>query len=97
MLDDACFRFLLDIQAAVQELARQVEVYAAPDTTIQYGEEIDALRRACIDAQAMPVDTEAIDRLVTLATATMAYYGDEIPKDALEAAIAEIPPKGSAH
>jgi hypothetical protein len=97
MLDDACFRFLLDIQAAIQGLAREVELYGAPENTIHYGNEIDALRRACIDAQAMPVDTAAIDRLVTLASATMCYYGDEILKTDLEAAIAEIPPKGLAH
>jgi hypothetical protein len=97
MLDDACFRFLLDTHAAVQELGRQVEIYGAPDNTIQYGSELDALRRACVDAQAMPVDPDAIDRLVVLAAATMAYYGDQVPKETLEAAIAEIPPKGAAH
>ena len=47
MLSDACFDFIDATERAALELAEAVHWYSAPDGPWNYGEEIDALRRAC--------------------------------------------------
>jgi hypothetical protein len=94
MLADACFDFIVEVQIAAKVLVRQIELYGAPENSIQYGGEVDTLRRARVQATVQPIDTAAMGRLIALASPRC---DDEIPEHELEAAIAEIPPRESAH
>ena len=71
-LSDDCFEFTETIIAAAQELLAAVEWY--DDPTFDYGEEVMALRNACLDVQRTPWNAEAAARLVRLATSVMRYH-----------------------
>lgn len=58
-----------------------VEWYA--DSPLDYGNEIEALRDACLDVQRTPWSEEAAVRLVRFATSVMRYH-DTVPGDPLE-------------
>lgn len=73
-LSDACFEFLEAVEAAARELAESVHWYSAPDYPLPYGEEIDALRRACLAVAASSYDAEAGIQLLRLATSVMRYH-----------------------
>ena len=75
-LSDACFEFLESLQEAAQALAQKSAHYAK--SPFRYGEEIDALLRACGDAQAKPWNEEAAIRLIRLAGSIMSYH-DTVP------------------
>jgi hypothetical protein len=74
MLSDACFDFLTEFGEAARKLAEQAHWHAAPDQTIQYGEEIDALRRACLKVAQEPTDAEASAHLLRLAASILRYH-----------------------
>ncbi|WP_437276475.1 hypothetical protein WME90_35250 [Sorangium sp. So ce375] len=73
-LSDACFDFLEAVGRAARELAEAVHFYSAPDHPLRYGDEIDALRRACLAVAASPYDAEGGAQLLRLATAVMRYH-----------------------
>jgi hypothetical protein len=73
-LSDSCFEFLETFGKAARGLAEEVHWYAAPGNPLRYGEEIDALRRACAAVAEMPYDPEAGARLLRLATSVMRYH-----------------------
>jgi hypothetical protein len=77
-LSDACFEFTQTVVSAAQELLDAVEWYA--DSSLAYGEEISALRQACLDAQRSPWTAEAGVALVRLATSVLKYH-DTVPTD----------------
>jgi hypothetical protein len=73
-LSDACFKFLEKVREAAIELAQNADWYGAPDYPIAYGEEVDALRRACqriMEGSWNPEDGAA---LIRLAHAVQSYY-----------------------
>ena len=74
MLSDACFDLLTEFGEIARKLAEQAHQYAAPDQTIQYGEEIDALRRASLKVAQEPTDAEAGAHLLRLATSILRYH-----------------------
>lgn len=84
-LSDACFEFLEAVGAAARELSESVHWYAAPDYPLRYGEEIDALRRACMKVAESPYDAEAAARLVRLAASVMRYLDTPPNADELHA------------
>lgn len=73
-LSDACFEFLGAVSKAAHELADAAHWYSAPDNPLRYGEEIDALRRACMAMAEAPYDPEAGVRLLRLAASIMRYH-----------------------
>jgi hypothetical protein len=73
-LSDVCFEFLRTVGNAADELARGVHHHSAPDASVQYGSEIDALRRACAAVAESPYDPEAGARLLRLAASVMAFH-----------------------
>jgi hypothetical protein len=77
-LSDACFEFLQSVAEAAERLGRDAHYYSAPDNPLDYGTEIDALRRACVAAAGAPYDPEAGARVLRLATAVMRYH-DAVP------------------
>lgn len=84
-LSDACFEFLSDVDDAARRLAEAVHWYAAPDYPIKYGEEIDALRRACAKVGTLPIDPTARAELIRLAAAVLLYHDtppdtEDLPK-----------------
>lgn len=74
MLSDACFDFLDEFEQAAQKLAEAVHWYSSPDFGHVYGEEIDALRRACGRVRSEPHDIDARVELLRLATSVMRFY-----------------------
>lgn len=72
-LSDACFEFLEAVSTAARELSQSVHWYSAPGYPLKYGDEIDALRRACAAVAERPYDAEAIARMTRLATTVMRY------------------------
>jgi hypothetical protein len=77
-LSDACFEFLHTIAGAAELLASEVHHYSAPNYPIQYGDEIDALRRACLAVRERPYDPEAGAELLRLAASVMTVH-DALP------------------
>jgi len=73
-LSDACFEFLEAVRVAAGELAEAVHWYSTPDAPIPYGEEIDALRRACLAMVDSPYDAETGAQLLRLAESVMRYH-----------------------
>ncbi|SIN88138.1 hypothetical protein SAMN05443247_00426 [Bradyrhizobium erythrophlei] len=73
-LSDACFEFLQATADAAEVLASKVHHYSAPDYPIQYGVEIDALRRACLAVRDRPYDPEAGAELLRLAASVMTFH-----------------------
>lgn len=73
-LSDACFEFLDAFGEAARKLAEEVHWYSAPDNPLRYGEEIDALRRACVAVAETPYDPEAGVRLLRLAASVMRHH-----------------------
>jgi hypothetical protein len=73
-LSDVCYDFLVEFGEAAKKLADGVHWYSAPDYPIGYGEEIDALRRACRKAIEDPHDPEAGALLLRLAASVMRYH-----------------------
>ncbi len=78
-LSDACLEFLQAVDEAAGELAKAVHHYSAPDDLIQYGEEIDALRRACLALAESPSDAEKGAHLLRLAELVFWYHAT-LPK-----------------
>ena len=66
MLSDACSTFLDEFERAAQKLVEAVHWYSSPDFGHVYGEEIDALRRACERVKEAPFDDEARIELLRL-------------------------------
>ncbi|WP_144243590.1 DUF2321 domain-containing protein [Azospirillum argentinense] len=79
-LSDACSEFISEVDEAARRLAEAVHWYAAPGMPLSYGEEIDALRRACAKVDASPLDPEARAELLRLAVAVLRYL--DTPPDA---------------
>jgi hypothetical protein len=75
-LSDACFEFTQTLVAASHELLEAVEWYA--DSLLAYGDEIRALRQACLDVQRTPLNPDAAVEMVGLATSVMNYH-DTLP------------------
>ncbi len=73
-LSDSCFEFLEAFGVAAHKLAEEVHWYSAPDNPLRYGEEIDAMRRACLAVAEVPYDPEAAGRLLRLATSVMRHH-----------------------
>ena len=73
-LSDACFDFLEAVGGAARKLADEAHWYSAPDNPLRYGEEIDALRRACMVVAEAPYDPEAGVRLLRLAASVMRHH-----------------------
>jgi hypothetical protein len=73
-LSDSCFEFLHSVAEGAAQLGREAHRYSDPETPIQYGSEIDALRRACVAAGEAPYDSEAVARVVRLAASIMRYH-----------------------
>ena len=67
-LSDACFDFLASVSEAAGEFAKEAHHYSSPDYPIQYGPEIDALRRTAAIVRDHPYDAEAGARLLKLAS-----------------------------
>lgn len=72
-LSDSCFQFLTEVADAAGRLADEAHHYSAPDYPIQYGPEIDALKRAAVLFRNHPYDAEAGGRLLDLASAVGRY------------------------
>src|SRR5688500_8265792 len=72
-LSDACFEFLTAISRAAHKLADDAHYYAAPDYPLQYGPEVDALRRAAWIVGEHPYDVQAVSRLADLASKVQRY------------------------
>jgi hypothetical protein len=68
-LSDSCLQFLLSVGEAAAQLAKDAHYYSHPEYPIQYGTEVDVLRRACLDAAECPYDPGVTDRVVRLALA----------------------------
>ena len=83
-LSDACFDFVDVLRSATLGLADAVEWYSKPPYDHYYGDEIDALRKACADAARDPWEPEAAARLIRLASAVLAYH-DTPPGTPVEA------------
>jgi Uncharacterized protein conserved in bacteria (DUF2321) len=81
-LSDACFDFLQATAEAAEVLAEGVHRYSAPDYPILYGNEIDALRRACLALRERPYDPEAAAQVFRLAATVMAFH--DTPPDTPE-------------
>jgi hypothetical protein len=77
-LSDACFDFMDTVRSATRELARAVEQYAK--SPLDYGNVVDALRRACAEVADARWDPEAAVRVIRLATSVLAYH-DTLPDD----------------
>jgi hypothetical protein len=73
-LSDSCFDFLEAVSHAARELADAAHWYSSPDNPLRYGEEVDGLRRACMDVVDSPYDPEAGARLLRLAASVMRYH-----------------------
>jgi hypothetical protein len=71
-LSDACFDFTCKMVAAAQALEAAADYYV--DTPLKYGDEIVALRKACLDAQQTPWNADAAVMLIRLATSVMHYH-----------------------
>jgi hypothetical protein len=67
-LSDSCFEFLTAVSVAARQFAKEAHHYSAPDYPIQYGPEIDALRRTAALVRDHPYDAEAGARLLKLAS-----------------------------
>ena len=67
-LSDSCFDFLTSVADAAGQFAKEAYHYSAPDYPIQYGPEIDALRRTAAIVRDHPYDSEAGARLLKLAS-----------------------------
>jgi hypothetical protein len=67
-LSDSCFNFLNDVAQAADRLANDAHHYSSPNYPIQYGPEIDALRRTAAIVRDHPYDAEAGARLLKLAS-----------------------------
>jgi hypothetical protein len=63
-LSDSCYNYLNAVADAAKVLADDAHHYSAPDNALAYGQEIDALRRACVAAAAAPYDPDAASRVV---------------------------------
>jgi hypothetical protein len=64
---------LTDVAAAAGRLAEEAHHYSAPDYPVQYGPEIDALKRAAVLFKDHPYDAEAGGRLLDLASGVGRY------------------------
>ena len=73
-MSDACFDFVDVLRSAAANLGEAAEWYSKPPYDRIYGDEIDALRKACADATRDPWQPEAAARLIRLATAVLAYH-----------------------
>jgi hypothetical protein len=71
-LSDSCFNFLTDVAAAAGRLAEETH-YSVPDHPVQYGPEIDALKRAANLYRDHPYDAATGARLLDLASAVGRY------------------------
>ncbi len=83
-LSDSCFSFLNEVAAAADRLAEEAHHYSAPNYPIQYGPEIDALKRVAVLFRNHPYDAAAGARLLDLASAVGRYL--DMPPGASELA-----------
>src|SRR4051812_48948056 len=74
MLSDSCSEFLTTFGEAARKLATETHWYADPDSPFRYGQEIDALRRACVDVADDPQNVEAGASLLRLALLVMRFH-----------------------
>jgi uncharacterized protein DUF2321 len=81
-LSDACFDFLQATAEAAEVLAEDVHHYSEPHYPIPYGNEIDALRRACLTLRERPYDPQAAAELFRLVATVMAFH--DTPPDTPE-------------
>jgi hypothetical protein len=72
-LSDSCFAFLNEVSQAAGRLANEAHHYSAPDYPIQYGPEIDALKRVAVMYRDHPYDTEVGAQLLDLASSVGRY------------------------
>ena len=72
-LSDSCFQFLSEVAEAAGRLAEEAYHCSAPDYPIQYGPEIEALKRAAVLFRDHPYDAQAGGRLLDLASAVGRY------------------------
>jgi hypothetical protein len=73
-LSDACFDFVDAVRSAASDLAEAIEWYSKPPYDKWYGEELDALRKACADAARDPWGPESAAQLIRLASAVLLYH-----------------------
>ena len=73
-LSDSCFEFLEAFGTAARKLDEEIHWYSAPENPLRYGEEIDAMRRACMVVAEAPHDPEAGARLLRLVASVMRYH-----------------------
>ena len=78
-LSDSCYNYLNAVADAAKVLAAEAHHYSDPNSAFAYGQEIDALRRACVAAVGAPYDPDAACRVIRLAASVMAYH-DTLPK-----------------
>ena len=71
-LSDVCFDFTQAIVAASKRLQEDADWYV--DSVLNYGEELQALRKACLDVQTEPWNPESAVVLIRLATSVMKYH-----------------------
>ena len=74
MLSDACSVFLSQIDRAATALAETVRWYASSESSAIYGEDLDALARACTRVGEAPFDDDARIELLRLAASIMRSY-----------------------
>jgi hypothetical protein len=72
MLSDSCSKFFDEIADAALTLSDDAHYYSSPP--FDYGEEIDALRRSCMQVANDPFDPEAVAHLLRLARSIMRYH-----------------------
>jgi Uncharacterized protein conserved in bacteria (DUF2321) len=87
-LSDSCFEFMPATADAAEALAADVHRYAAPNSPISYGIEIDSLRRACAVVKESPFDPESGAELLRLAASVMTFH--DTPPDAPESLAREV-------
>ena len=74
MLSDACSEFLDQIDRAAAVLAETAHWYSEPGNEAMYGDQPDALLRACSRVHEAPYDDEAGIELLRLAASVMRSY-----------------------
>jgi hypothetical protein len=87
-LSDACLEFMQATADAADVLAAAAHHDTAPDYPIDYGVEIDALRRACAAVRDRPYDPQSGAELLRLAASVMTYH--DTPPDTPEALLREV-------
>jgi hypothetical protein len=74
VLSDSCHKFLTTVSDAARKLAEEAHWYSDPDSSFRYGQEVDALRRACVEVADDPMKVEAGANLLRLARSVMQFH-----------------------